>query len=360
VFQALHIEHSIATDYRSAFELVKAKRPDVAIIDTELVGGDGFELSRRIKSYADLCDVRVMLVLPSVVTRAQLERVDASGCDDVLASPLDADSLHHHIATVVGLPCRRYRRMRCSIDASLVDIDAVVVDAVEDISLGGVGVWLTGEVHRGQEVAVVLGAEGRTYERIQARVAWRGRQAARYRAGLKFEAIPSRARELLEQLCLFDATALEGGAVAVRIHGDFTESTDFRRLIDRLRDEQRIEFLMREVRYVNSVGVRSWCDFLTALGDKEYTFRHLSSSFVTQVAMMPAIIGAGQVLSFEAPYYCAACDRDDLRLLEADSIVVEGAEIVPPALRCGICRGALRFDDIPERYLAFCRPDSAG
>ena len=72
---------------------------------------------------------------------------------------------------------------------------------------------------------------------------------------------------------------------------------------------------------------------------------------------MPAVAGHGKIVSFEAPYRCEQCDREDARLLETKMLVREGDDILPPTLHCGVCRGELVFDDIPRRYLAFASPE---
>ena len=92
---------------------------------------------------------------------------------------------------------------------------------------------------------------------------------------------------------------------------------------------------------------------LEELGEKRYFFRHASTTFTSQVSMIPAAAGTGQFLSFEAPYRCDTCDQDDIRLLEAAAVLCEGEEVVPPTLHCSICGGELAFDDLPWRYFSF-------
>ena len=73
-FQRLDVAHSVASSYDEALELVRSKRPQIAILDAELAGGDGFALCRTIKDTPELRGVHVMMVLSPVITRAQLDR----------------------------------------------------------------------------------------------------------------------------------------------------------------------------------------------------------------------------------------------------------------------------------------------
>src|SRR5690606_32485465 len=159
--------------------------------------------------------------------------------------------------------------------------------------------------------------------------------------------IPIKTRLLLEQLSLYDVSpAIEGsplgGGVTVSLQGDFTEITDFSLLAERLQDETLIDFNAAAVRYISSAGVRAWCQFLNALGSgKRYSFRHCSMAFASQAAMVPMVIGSGDVLSLEAPYFCERCDREELRLLETRALLRDENHIVPPQLSCTTCGGEL-------------------
>jgi CheY-like chemotaxis protein len=353
-FQALGVEHCVAADYQSALELIRTKRPRVAIIDTELAGGDAYELCRVIKADPDLREVRMMLVVPSVVSHLQLQKVRDCGCDDVLALPMHSDDFYYHIADTAGLRFRRQQRIQLGLRLTLVAGTRTIEAFLENISLGGVGIHLRQELKRGQEVSLALEYEGQRYPDILAVVVWSvAHPDGEYRAGLAFADTPIASRLLIEELCLFDLEHTGPGTATVSLHGDFTEKTDLSLLSKGLEGVQRIDFNMREVRYISSAGVRVWSEFLGALGPRAYSFRHASIAFMSQVAMIPSMTGSGDIVSFEAPYHCETCDYDDVRLLEHKSLVNVHGTIVPPPLHCSSCGGELLFDDIPRRYFAF-------
>jgi hypothetical protein len=173
-------------------------------------------------------------------------------------------------------------------------------------------------------------------------------------AGLTWDGeVPLRTRLLLEQVALFDVSDEGDGALTVMLHGDFTEMTRFESLALRLKGVTDVTFDLAAVRYISSAGVRAWCELLDGLGAAKKRFRHCSIAFASQAAMVPLVLGDGEVVSLEAPYYCDPCGRDEVRLLEVGVIAHEGDRILVPRLTCGECGAATELDDIPERYFAF-------
>ena len=354
-FHAIGVDQSIGTDFDSVLALVHEHRPQVAIIDVDLPGRDGYAVCRAIKDDPELSGVRVMLILGSFVSRAELAKVDASGCDDLLALPMHTDDFHHHIAQVTGVPYRRNDRLARSVDARFVAAPpGVDLVRVEDISLGGIGAVTTGEPRVDQSVAIQLSHDGVDFPALTARVAWVSElDGGDKRVGLGFSDLPIEVRMLMESLCLFEAHEEPDGTLSVSIHGVIAERTNLAPLAAKLADADTIDFNLRELRYLSSIGVRRWIDLLASLDGKSYSFRHASMAFTSQVAMMPAVAGRGAIVSFEAPYRCDDCDRDDQRLLETKTLAREGDDVLPPVLHCTACGGELVFDDLPARYLAF-------
>jgi len=367
-FQRLGIEHKVGANYEETLALISDQKPEIAIIDTELAGGDGYELCRKIKDSDVLGKTHVILLLSAIITRNELEKVDGSNCDDILALPIHSDDFYHHIAQIVGLPYRRDRRVGVSLKVVLPEMSGTVSGTVFNVSSRGVGVQVSAALSNAQQVTVRFRHDGAVFPDARATVAWAKKAPsqqgndAETMAGLTFtENIPMKTRLLLEQLSLYDvapapADGPMAGGVTVSLQGDFTEITDFSSLAERLASETMIDFNAAAVRYISSAGVRAWCSFLTGLGDdKTYTFRHCSMAFASQAAMVPMVIGSGEVLSLEAPYFCERCDREELRLLETKALLRDENHVVPPQLSCTTCGSELEFDDVPDRYFAFLR-----
>jgi hypothetical protein len=112
---------------------------------------------------------------------------------------------------------------------------------------------------------------------------------------------------------------------------------------------------MAQVRYMNSLGVRAWCEFLKAAPIQGYEFHACSVPFILQASMVVDVIGRGTVTSFFAPYHCESCDHQEERLLQSAAVLAAGVE--PPVFTCPACGAQLTFDDLPERYFAFLHRD---
>src|SRR5947207_3432926 len=120
-FQRLGVDHRVATSGTEVLDSIRKQRPALAILDAELPEVDGYEVCRQIKADPELKAVRVMLVLGSVLSRATLERLESSGCDDVFCLPAPSDELYQHAARLVGLPHRDGRRIQVQLRIELDD-----------------------------------------------------------------------------------------------------------------------------------------------------------------------------------------------------------------------------------------------
>jgi hypothetical protein len=61
------------------------------------------------------------------------------------------------------------------------------------------------------------------------------------------------------------------------------------------------------------------------------------------------------VRSFCAPYVCAACGCEELRVLDVARDHPSRALGAVPVFPCPGCDGALELDELPERDLSFLR-----
>jgi len=117
----------------------------------------------------------------------------------------------------------------------------------------------------------------------------------------------------------------------------------------------RVVFDTARATYMNSLGVRAWCEFLRQARIQGYEFHACSVPFVLQASMVRDVIGRGTVTSFFAPFHCVGCDHEEERLIQTAAILA--ANLEPPTFKCPRCGGALEFDDIPERFFAFLSDD---
>lgn len=351
-FQRAGVAYSAAETCEEAERLVRDLRPQLALLAADLPGGDAYALCRRIKDDPELTGTSVVLLERRVLSEDALAAVADSGCDDVLALPLHPDDFYHHLAQLAGLPRRRHHRVPVAIEVELSPDRAAEPIAGKVVNLSPRGAGVEVPVLVGRALADLVVQFGGEKAALRCRIAWcHPNQRGSYFAGCDFIAVPRETRALLDQLALFEISRGDDYVTAA-LQGDFDEHTDFSALQKVLEAAPAIDFNMQAVGRMSPDGARTWCQLLAGLSGR-YAFRHCSVDFVRLAASMPAALGAGEVVSAEAPYRCRRCERDELRLVEAALLSREGGRTAPLPLRCRACGELLDFADDPDRYFAF-------
>jgi anti-anti-sigma regulatory factor len=109
------------------------------------------------------------------------------------------------------------------------------------------------------------------------------------------------------------------------------------------------------VERINSCGVRDWVTWLGELQKKGVKTLYLvecSPVIMAQVNLVHNFVGAGAVVDFYGPYYCATCDANHMLLIEVEE-AMRNLPYKAPACRCHRCDLAMEFDDIESSYFAF-------
>jgi CheY-like chemotaxis protein len=355
-FARLDVHYRVATSGAELLELVRAERPAMALLDVSLPDMEGYEVCRRIKADPEIRGTRVMMVLGTVLSRADLKRLGDSNCDDVFCVPAPSDELFQHCAHLLGLALRSSRRVAVQLQCELQIGELRTPAQLVNLSRGGAKVISPRPPGAGADVTLFLRrSEREAMAQVPARVVWQRNAEGGVSVGLEFGEMGKPSRELIDSLALWDATAGDDGKLIVAISGEMTEATELSELWRYLINASRpVEFDLSQVRYVNSWGVRTWITFLEKLPSKlPYDYVRASVAFVTQAGMVPAVLGRGRLLSFYAPYHCDVCDRSEDRVLQAGTINVQKGRVTPPPFHCSECGAELAFDDVPERYFAF-------
>ncbi|MBK7077043.1 MAG: PilZ domain-containing protein [Myxococcales bacterium] len=345
-FRRLELEPKVAASGEEAWAMFEKLRPPLAILDAEMAGISGSELTTKIKAMAPTS--RVVLVVGKRLSGDQMRRIGSCGCDEVLVAPMSADELYDVVAIELGLPRRGAERYRLELIGGGEPLDATVTN----LSIDGARVISRVPLAEGAAVAVRITLEDDTGAvDIPARIVWAQQAAAKTVAGAAFGELDDKARRVLARLTQWEIVH-ETQRTRVVLKGDFTEATRF----DDLAPEMvgRVDFDMAQVTYMNSLGVRAWCEFLRAAPIQGYEFHACSVPFVLQASMVADVVGRGTVTSFFAPYHCESCDHQEERLLQSAALLASGLEA--PAFSCSKCEGQLTFDDLPERYFAFLQP----
>ncbi len=354
-FRRIGLELLVGSTGDEALELAKSERPDLAILDADMPGRSGYDVTRDIKDQAPGC--RVVLVVGKRISGEQMRRVSESGCDEVLVAPMTTDELFDSISIQLGLPRRGSERFDIRLAVVSDDGDHKVDGHVTNLSVDGARIVLPEPVSEGAHLRLTIsGAD--TFDQdihVEAQVVWVQTGEEGHVIGAAFEDLDSEARIRLSRMTQWD---IAPGPERTRVifKGDITEATSFDDLLPIM--VGRIEFDLSQVRYINSLGVREWTDFLKRAGIQGYEFQACSIPFVLQASLSPSMLGKGTVTSFFAPYYCTTCDYTDERLLQS-ATVLAAEDREPPRFACPTCGSTaeMELDDIPSRYLAFLYDD---
>jgi hypothetical protein len=315
------------------------------ILDAE--AGDELAVTRTIKQQSPA--TRVILVANNRLSGDQMREITACGCDELLIAPMTADELHDVVAIQLGEP-----RLGTEGFAISIALDGRHADAtVSNLSVDGMRLVVVEQVAEGQAVDVKITPDGEPSLAIKGTAVWAQPRDGKTVVGLGFDSLDPRAKAVVAKLTQWQVVK-DGERTRVVLRGDFTEATRFDELMPAM--VGRVVFDTAQVTYMNSLGVRAWCEFLRQARIQGYEFHACSVPFILQASMVKDVIGRGTVTSFFAPFHCISCDHQEERLLQSAAILA--ANLEPPVFKCPSCGGALEFDDLPERYFAFLQDDA--
>jgi CheY-like chemotaxis protein len=100
-------EVDTAGDAESAIEKIRAHKPDVILMDIQLPGIDGLELTERLKRDPATMDI-VVVAVTAYAMKGDKDRAYAAGCDDYITKPIDTralpDTIARHLAQRARTP----------------------------------------------------------------------------------------------------------------------------------------------------------------------------------------------------------------------------------------------------------------
>lgn len=86
-----------ALDAESALDAIRAARPAVILMDIQLPGKDGLQLTRQLKGDAETKDI-VIIAVTAYAMKGDQDKALAAGCDDYVTKPIDTRALPEIIA----------------------------------------------------------------------------------------------------------------------------------------------------------------------------------------------------------------------------------------------------------------------
>jgi len=90
-----------ALDAETALDSIRVNHPDVILMDIQLPGIDGLELTRRLKADPGTRDI-VIVAVTAYALKGDQAKALAAGCDDYITKPIDTrklpETIAHHLA----------------------------------------------------------------------------------------------------------------------------------------------------------------------------------------------------------------------------------------------------------------------
>lgn len=77
-----------ALDVPSALDSIRDQRPDLILMDLQLPGMDGYDLTRQLKSDSSTSNIPIIAVT-SYAMEGDKSKALAAGCDEYVAKPID-------------------------------------------------------------------------------------------------------------------------------------------------------------------------------------------------------------------------------------------------------------------------------
>lgn len=85
-----------ALDAKEALAELKTSKPNLILMDIQLPGMDGLELTRKVKSDPATQDIKIV-GLTAYAMRGDQERILAAGCDGYIPKPIDTRTLANSV-----------------------------------------------------------------------------------------------------------------------------------------------------------------------------------------------------------------------------------------------------------------------
>src|SRR5262249_47820337 len=142
-------------------------------------------------------------------------------------------------------------------------------------------------VAEGQAIDVTITPDGQPPMAIKGTAVWAQPRDGKTVVGIAFTALDERARAMVAKLTQWQVVK-DGERTRVVLRGDFTEATKFDELLPGM--VGRVVFDTAQVTYMNSLGVRAWCEFLRQARIQGYEFHACSVPFILQASMVRDVI----------------------------------------------------------------------
>ncbi len=101
ILEAEGFDVRIATDGIVAMEAARQLRPDLILMDINISGLDGYEVTTRLRALEELRDVPIVAVTAATL-KGDRERALIAGCDGYIPKPIDVDRFPQQVEAFLG------------------------------------------------------------------------------------------------------------------------------------------------------------------------------------------------------------------------------------------------------------------
>jgi len=141
----------------------------------------------------------------------------------------------------------------------------------------------------------------------------------------------------------------------VTLSGVINEDAEgpLKKLIEGLEGATTVCFNFRDVKSVNSLGVRAWVTFLRgvdgAAGRRVY-FYECIPDIIMQINMIPSFLGKASIASFYVNYISPATNKTHKVLIDTKDLE---PKTIPSAPNCPDTGTPMETEELEEEYFAF-------
>lgn len=145
------------------------------------------------------------------------------------------------------------------------------------------------------------------------------------------------------------------GAHWVTLSGVINEDAEIplKDVAQNLEGATTICFNFKEVKSVNSLGVRAWVTFLRgveAVQGRQVFFYECIPDIIMQINMIPSFLGRASIASFYVNYVSPATNKTHRVLIDTRELQ---PQTIPPAPNCPDTGTPMETEELEEEYFAF-------
>ncbi len=368
-FRRLDLRIRTGASGQEIVDLANETKPDAVIMPARLSDNDAFSVLEQLRAkHPDL--PAVIVSLHGVFHDLTAEK---RSNDEILSCPLPRGELYKVLASFLALPSRPNLVAHVTLGAPDEGSRRTLTGELTHLAVSGARMILPEQLEERMKLTLELHCSAGT-AKLPGRVIWsrsrslrseelrqrRGRRAMETggaQVSVQFLDISDETREFLRKVTSWDTFVDEAtGAQRILLLRGLTEMSDLSGLAEQL--NERVDIDLSMVNVVYSVGITRWIKFLRQIPESvHYRFVNCSTAFCLEASAFEDIFGRGEVASVFAPYCCTSCAYEAERLIRTE--IFEPNRYPPelPMFTCPWCRGPMHFDDLPERYFGYLRPN---